>query len=49
MRSQPRTDFGGGNIGLIQVSLLSGYPIDYSFKKIDDENFYYILNVRIDK
>lgn len=49
MRGQPRTEFGGGNIGLIQVSILSGYPIEYKFVKVDDDNYFYILCVRIDK
>ena len=49
MRGQPRTEFGGGNIGLIQVSILSGYPIDYKFVNVDDDTYFYVLCVRIDK
>ncbi len=49
MRSMPRADSGGGNIGLIQVALLSGYPIDYDFIDMDDKHSFYVLSVMIDK
>ena len=49
MRGQPRTEFGGGNIGLIQVSILSGYPLDYSFIEVGDDDYFFILGVKIDK
>ncbi|MCQ2250102.1 MAG: SiaB family protein kinase [Bacteroidales bacterium] len=49
-RSMPReSETDGGNIGIIQSTLLSGYPPSYTFHKIDDDNYFYILSIRIDK
>ena len=49
-RSLPReSETDGGNIGIIQSTILSGYPPSYTFHKIDDDNYFYILSVRIDK
>ncbi len=49
-RSLPQSSpNGGGNIGIIQSTILSGYPPSYAFHKIDDDNYFYILSIRIDK
>ncbi|MBQ1697617.1 MAG: SiaB family protein kinase [Bacteroidales bacterium] len=48
-RSLSRSDSDGGNIGIIQSTILSGYPPAYTFHKIDDDNYFYILSIRIDK
>ena len=49
-RSLPReSETDGGNIGIIQSTILSRYPPSYTFHKIDDDNYFYILSVRIDK
>ncbi len=49
-RSLPQSnENGGGNIGIIQSTILSGYPPSYTFHKIDDDNYFYVLSIRIDK
>lgn len=49
-RAMPReSDTDGGNIGIIQSTILSGYPPEYTFHKINDDNYFYILSIRIDK
>jgi hypothetical protein len=48
-RSLSRSASDGGNIGIIQSTILSGYPPQYTFQKIDDDNYFYILSIRIDK
>lgn len=41
---------GGGNIGMVQVALLSKHPLDIIFIPTSDENFtFYLVSVRIDK
>ena len=41
---------GGGNIGLVQVALMSKYKLDYKIIPLEDENkSFYIIAVRIDK
>lgn len=49
MRSLPGNGNGGGNIGLIQVALLSGYPIDFKFSDMENGDKFYVVSVRIDK
>ena len=48
-RSQPQSRFGGGNIGLIQVALITDKPIDFTLDKIDDEFSFFTISIRIDK
>ncbi|MCQ2253122.1 MAG: SiaB family protein kinase [Bacteroidales bacterium] len=48
-RNMPAGAKGGGNIGLIQVALTAGNPIEYSLIKCDDGTYFYIVSVRIDK
>ena len=48
-RSLSRPDSDSGNIGIIQSTILSGYPPAYTFHKVDDDNYFYILSIRIDK
>ncbi len=41
---------GGGNIGLVHVALVSGYPLNYKLIDLKDNNEgFYIISVRIDK
>ena len=49
-RSMPQSGpNGGGNIGIIQSTILSGYPPSYTFHKMDEDNYFYVLSIRIDK
>lgn len=49
LRSLPRKDKGGGNIGLIQVALLSGYSLDHQFIDINNKSLFFIISTRLDK
>ena len=49
MRKIKETDLGRGNIGLIQVALVSGNPINYLVKPLDEEKFFIIISSKIDK
>ncbi len=49
MRKKKNTDVGRGNIGLIQVALVSGNPIDYKILQIDEEKYFAIISSRINK
>jgi len=41
---------GGGNIGLVHVALVSGYPLNYKLIELEQNNEgFYIISVRIDK
>jgi len=41
---------GGGNIGLVHVALVSGYPLNYKLIEMEQNNEgFYIISVRIDK
>lgn len=41
---------GGGNIGLIQVALLSKFPIEFNFFETDDEKMhFFIVSVKLQK
>ncbi len=48
-RNMPAGAKGGGNIGLIQVALTAGNPIEYSLIKCEDGSYFYIVSVRINK
>lgn len=39
----------GGNIGLIQVALKSEHPLQVEFKKVDEQNSYFIISSTIEK
>ncbi len=49
MRKNKSTDVGRGNIGLIQVALISGNPIKYKILQIDSDKYFTIISSRIDK
>lgn len=49
LRSMPPSKKGGGNIGLVQVALIASNPLNYKVIPIDDENSFYIVNVKINK
>jgi hypothetical protein len=48
-RKMPPSKKGGGNIGLIQVALMAGNPLTYKIINIDDNQFFYIISVKISK
>ncbi|MCQ2975307.1 MAG: SiaB family protein kinase [Bacteroidales bacterium] len=48
-RNMPASNKGGGNIGLIQVALTAGNPIEYGVVKCEDNNYFYIVSVKINK
>ncbi len=47
MRKLPAGAKGGGNIGLIQVVLTAGTPIEYALNRLDDDKFFYIVAIKI--
>ncbi len=49
LRNMPSGVPGGGNIGLVQVALTSGYPLRYNVISVDDQKSFYIVNIRINK
>ncbi len=49
MRNLKHTDKGRGNIGLIQVALVSGNPIKYKIIPLDDEKSFAIISSKINK
>ncbi len=49
MRKLPAGAKGGGNIGLIQVALTAGSPVDYKIVPLENEKLFYIVAVRINK
>ncbi len=49
MRKRRDTDAGRGNIGLIQVALVSGNPIHYKILQVDNDKYFAIISSRIDK
>lgn len=48
-RNMPASAKGGGNIGLIQVALTADNPIEYGLVKCEDNNYFYIVSVKINK
>jgi len=48
-RSQPRGDRGSAHIGLIQVALYSGKPLDVQVTQIDDKKSFLAIGVKIQK
>lgn len=49
LRERPH-ELGGGNIGLVQVALMSKHKLNIKLVPIEEtENFFYIIGVRIDK
>ncbi len=48
-RKLPAGVKGGGNIGLIQVALTSGNPVDYRMIPINEERSFYVVAVKINK
>jgi hypothetical protein len=49
MRKSPNPDMGRGNIGLIQVALVSRNPIEYNILKLDNDKYFAIISSKIDK
>ena len=49
LRSMPSGIRGGGNIGLVQVALTVDYPLEYSVLPVNDDNSFFIVNVRVNK
>ena len=48
-RRLPPGKKGGGNIGLIQIALMSSNPIEYQVIDIGKDNHFYIIAIKIDK
>ena len=48
-RRLPAGKRGGGNIGLIQISLMANNPIDYKVINIENDKYFYILSIKINK
>lgn len=48
-RNMPPSHKGGGNIGLIQVALTADNPIEYGLVKCSEDEYFYIVNVKINK
>ncbi len=48
-RRLPPGKKGGGNIGLIQVALMAGNPINYKTIDLDDGNLFYMQSIQINK
>ncbi|MDW7695585.1 SiaB family protein kinase [Flammeovirgaceae bacterium SG7u.111] len=49
-RKQPqRKDKPGANLGFIDMRRKSGHPLDYMIKKIDENESFFILSVKINK
>lgn len=50
IRNQPRKgeDDNSGNIGLIQVALKSGSPLNISYKPIDSDLSFYLMSVDVE-
>ncbi|OQX98784.1 MAG: hypothetical protein B6I20_10640 [Bacteroidetes bacterium 4572_117] len=49
LRNMPSGEPGSGNIGLIQVALTADYPLEYSVIPVNDDNSFYIINIRVNK
>ena len=49
MRKLKETDPGRGNIGLIQIALVAGNPIEYKILQINSDTYFTIISTRIDK
>lgn len=44
-----KTDHNGGNIGLIKMALLSENKIDYNYKKINNNYYFYSITINLNK
>ncbi|NPA68560.1 MAG: hypothetical protein GXO50_08130 [Chlorobi bacterium] len=49
LRKLPPGERGTGNIGLVQASLVSRNPLDYTFIEINEKEAFYIVAVKINK
>ncbi len=49
LRKLPPGERGTGNIGLVQATLVSRNPLDYSFIEINEQEAFYIVAVKINK
>ncbi|MCF6183524.1 MAG: SiaB family protein kinase [Bacteroidales bacterium] len=49
LRKLPPGERGTGNIGLVQATLVSRNPLDYSFIELNDKEAFYIVAVKINK
>ena len=50
--SQTTSDSNSGNIGLVQIALISRHPLEVKFVPLNSQhktNYFYIISVRIDK
>ena len=49
LRSMPSGTRGGGNIGLVQVALTVDHPLEFSVLPVNNDNSFFIVNVRVNK
>lgn len=42
-----RSEKGGGGLGMIDIARKSGHKLEYNFKRIDTDHFFYSLNIKI--
>ena len=42
-----RSEKGGGGLGMIDIARKSGHQLEYNFKRIDTDHFFYSLNIKI--
>jgi len=49
LRKRPVNEKGGGNIGLIQVALLSNNKLQYQITKLDENNAFLTIGVEVPK
>lgn len=45
----PKSRFGGANIGLIHIALLSGHKLQYQMLNVGGGKTFFVLKIRIDK
>jgi len=41
------SDKGGGGLGMIDIARKSNRKLNYDFQKVDDNHFFYSLNIKI--
>ena len=49
LRSTYKAEHDGGNIGIVQVALLSGFPIEFKTIPTDSERSFFIIKVHVKK
>lgn len=42
-----RSEKGGGGLGMIDIARKSGHKLEYNFEKVDNDHFFFSLNLKI--